>query len=82
MPGNADSSGIRPTIAEVLAGRTGELMKIPGVSGTGEGRHGTEPVVVIYVARLTPDLEKRLPKSLGGYPVEVREIGEVTAPPH
>jgi len=71
----------RPTIADVLGRHTPSLLGIPGVLGTGEGRAGDEPVIVIFVARRTSELQKRLPSVLDGYPVEIRETGQVTAPP-
>jgi len=71
----------RPTVADVLARHTPSLLGIPGVLGTGEGRAGDEPVIVVFVARRTTELQKRLPRALEGYAVEIRESGEVTAPP-
>jgi hypothetical protein len=71
----------RPPIADVLARHSGDLMAVPGVTGTGEGRHGGEPVLVIFVDRKTEEIEGRLPRALEGYAVEIRESGEITAPP-
>ena len=70
-----------PPIADVLRDHTPSLLGIPGVVGTGEGRAGDLPVFVIFVAKRTRQLEQRLPSVLEGYPVEIRESGEVTAPP-
>ncbi|HET7226513.1 MAG TPA: hypothetical protein VFK69_12455 [Candidatus Eisenbacteria bacterium] len=66
-------------ITEVLAAHTPGLMKLPGVAGTGEGARRGRPVIVIYVARRTRELDARLPRALEGWPVEVREVGEVRA---
>lgn len=66
-------------IAAVLAAHTPELMKLPGVSGTGEGARQGHAVIVIYVARRTRELDARLPRALEGWPVELREVGEVRA---
>ena len=71
----------RAPIAEVLARHTPELLTVPGVVGTGEGAEGGSPVFLILVVKKTPELEARLPRSVEGYPVVVRETGEVTAPP-
>ena len=71
----------RPDLASVLARHTPRLMDIPGVAGTGEGRGDGGPVFVIFVVRRSAELSRRLPVELEGYPVEVRESGEVTAPP-
>ena len=56
-------------------------MAIPGVTGTGEGKRGAHAILVVYVRQATPELRKGIPSELEGYPVEVREIGDVTAPP-
>ena len=78
---NRDARDERPRIADVLGRHTPSLLGIPGVLGTGEGRAGDEPVIVIFVERRTSELQKRLPSVLEGYRVEIRESGEVTAPP-
>ena len=65
----------------MLRRHTPALMAIPGVTGTGEGKRGARTILVVYVARATPELTQRVPREIEGYPVEVREIGEVTAPP-
>src|SRR5262245_33260592 len=70
-----------PPITEVLQRHTPELLEIPGVVGTGEGREGGRPAFVIFVEARTRELDARLPASLEGYPVVVRESGKVTAPP-
>ena len=76
-----DSSLTAPEAADVLRRHTPALMAIPGVTGTGEGKRGARTILVVYVARATPELTQRVPREIEGYPVEVREIGEVTAPP-
>ena len=81
MDENRDAGGERPGIADVLDRHTPSLLGIPGVLGTGEGSAGGEPVIVIFVAKRTGELQTRLPGALEGYPVEIRETGEVTAPP-
>jgi len=71
----------RPPIADVLARHTSSLLAVSGVVGTGEGRSHDEAVIVVFVVKRTPELERRIPKAIEGYPVELRESGEVTAPP-
>ncbi len=66
-------------IAEVLAAHTPALLAVPGVVGTGEGARDGWPLVVIYVKRRTPELERQLPATLEGFAVEIRETGEVRA---
>jgi hypothetical protein len=71
----------RDDFRSVLARRTPELMAIPGVSGTGEGMDAGDTVLVLFVARRTPELESRVPREVDGWRVVLREVGQVTAPP-
>lgn len=80
-PETRSDSMILPPIAGVLERHSGELMRIPGVVGTGEGVRDGRVVFVVFVVRATPELERKLPRALEGHPVEIRESGEVTAPP-
>ena len=68
-------------ISDVLHEHTDELMRIPGVIGTGEGSEGGERVIVVFVNQRTPELDKQIPPQIGGYHVVVRVTGDVTAPP-
>lgn len=52
-------------------------MAIPGVIGTGEGASRGAPVILVLVARRTPEIDARVPRLLEGYPVEVRVVGHV-----
>jgi hypothetical protein len=70
------------TIAEVLRDHTDEVMRIPGVIGTGEGSEGGERVFVVFVNQRTPELDAKIPHQIGGYTVVVRATGNVSAPPH
>lgn len=65
------------SVSDVLKSHTPELLAIPGVTGTGEGRTDGRPVVLVLVTRRTPELEARLPKLIEGFPVVIREVGEV-----
>jgi len=72
---------VRP-ITDVLAAHTPELMKIRGVVGTAESRlPDGRPCVMVLVAKLTPELQRALPRELEGYPVEIQETGEIHAMP-
>ena len=75
-----DTSMTAPEAADVLRRHTPALMAIPGVTGTGEGKRGDRTVLIVYVARATPDLTQRIPREIEGYPVEVREIFFMPAP--
>ena len=72
-------TGCMPThsISEVLKSHAPDLMSIPGVVGTGEGESGGKPVILVLVARRTPDLDARVPRQLEGYRVEIRVVGDV-----
>jgi hypothetical protein len=65
--------------AEVLRRHTGRLMAIPGVTGIGESRCGGVPCILVLVLRRTPEIERLLPSSLDGIPVEIRETGPIRA---
>jgi hypothetical protein len=77
------SSADQPTrtVADVLRAHTAELMKVPGVVGTGEGEVRGSPAVLVLVSRKTPEVGKRVPRRLEGYPVVVRVVGDVTPRP-
>lgn len=70
------------TVADVLRAHTVELMKIPGVVGTGEGEIRGEPAVVVLVSRRTAEVDARVPHRLEGYPVQVKVVGDVRAKGH
>ena len=69
-------------LAEVLASHTPALMKIPGVVGTAESRlDNGRPCVLVMVVKLTPELRRRIPRELEGWPVRIQETGEIHAMP-
>src|SRR5436853_1705104 len=67
------------TVADVLRAHTAELMKIPGVVGTGEGEVHGEPAVLVLVSRRTSEVDARVPHRLEGYPVQIKVVGDVRA---
>ena len=73
--------GSHRPMADVLKSHTPELMRIEGVVGTGEGKVGDQPdgrpVILVLVARRTPEIDAQIPKEIEGYPVEIRAVGEV-----
>ena len=73
------ADGPTRTVADVLRAHTVELMKIPGVVGTGEGEVRGEPAVLVLVSRKTSEVSRRVPRRLEGYPVVVRVVGDVRA---
>jgi len=52
------------------------LLRIPGVTAVGRGA-GSEQKIVIYVEKLTPEIEAMIPRVLDDVPVEVRESGRI-----
>ena len=69
----------RRDINTVLHNHDAELMLAPGVVGVYVGvlEDGKTPCLKIMVARRTPQLERRLPKALEGYPVVIEETGVI-----
>jgi hypothetical protein len=69
-------------LTQVLAAHTPELMKLPGVVGTAESRTTDgRPCILVLVERMTPDLERSLPRSLEGWPVRIDAGGPIRAMP-
>ncbi len=66
-------------INHVLKTHAGELMAIQGVVGIAIGLLEDEetPCLKIMVSKMTPELEKSLPKTLEGHPVVVDETGVI-----
>lgn len=67
------------TIHEIREKYESEIMAIPGVTGIGIGDHDRAPglAIKVYVDRLTPELEMRIPSELEGYPVNTEKTGEL-----
>lgn len=51
------------------------VMALPGVVGIGQSLCGDEPCFRVYASKLTPELERRIPKSFEGIAVEIVESG-------
>ena len=65
-------------INQVKEAHTGELMSLPGVVGVYVGElEDHTPCIGVMVVKKTPDLEKKIPKSLEGHPVRIDETGEI-----
>lgn len=69
------------SIEEVHRAHTDELMAIPGVVGTAIGRCDGAPCIKVYVVERAPELERRIPRQLDGYAVEIEVTGEFRALP-
>lgn len=72
-----DAMAQEQTVAAVLQRHTTELMKIPGVVGTGEGVYRGKPCILVFVKKKSSRLVKKIPKTLEGFAVIVREVGKV-----
>jgi hypothetical protein len=68
-------------IEEVLKEHTGKLMSLPGVVGTGQGLCSGQPCIKVFVSKMTPELEQRIPKTLEGYQLMIQETGKFKALP-
>lgn len=62
------------SIENVLKEYTPELMEIEGVVGTGQGLYSEQPCIKVFVSNKTPDLQQKIPDSLDGYQVIIKEI--------
>jgi hypothetical protein len=67
------------TVSQILADHTNEWMQISGVVGTGEGQKDGKQAVIIFVESRSEELEKKIPKEIGGYQIVIEKIGVVKA---
>jgi hypothetical protein len=72
-----DSRTAAMTIEQALNHHTERLMSIPGVVGTAIGECNGRPCIMILVEKKTPDLMKKIPSTLEGFPVVVEETGVI-----
>jgi hypothetical protein len=68
-------------IGAVLDAHQEELMRLPGVVGVGIGQDEAtgKPIILVLMAKPSPDLEKTLPQKLDGYSVKPLVVGEIKA---
>jgi hypothetical protein len=66
-------------INEVLRSHDQEIMAIPGVVGIYVGLLDDEKTscLKVMVVKKTPELERKIPRELEGYPVVIEETGEI-----
>ncbi len=69
------------TIEDVLKEHTTDLMAISGVVGAGQGLCDGSPCIKVFVIEETPELSKKIPLKIEGYPVMVEETGPIRAYP-
>ena len=67
------------TIEQVLSEHTDQWMAVPGVVGTAIGQSKGKPCILILTASNTEQVRRRIPPSVGGYPVLIEYTGEIHA---
>ena len=67
------------TIEQVQVKHTDEWMDIPGVQGTAIGMSGATPCIVILSSVKASQLRVRIPETVQGYPVIIKETGTFRA---
>lgn len=65
------------SIEEVLAAHTDSLMAIRGVEGVGEALCDDTPCIRIYASELTSEIEREVPDTIEGYPIDVEVTGRI-----
>lgn len=73
--GQGEKNVEEAAIAEVLKERTGALMSIQGVVGTGQGLCDGKPCIKVYVVERTPEVEEKIRSILDPYPYSIQESG-------
>jgi len=69
----------KKSIREVLKRHADELMAIPGVVGVAEGECQGMPCIKVFVVNRNPELLRRIPDTLEGYLLQVKESGDLRA---
>lgn len=72
---------VQKPIDEVLKESTTKLMSLPGVVGTAQSLCEGRPCIKVFVSKKTEKLERKIPKTLEGYPVVIQETGKFKALP-
>ena len=63
--------------AQAIELHADSLMALPGVVGVYEGESGGEPVLRVMMAERSEESERRIPRRLEGYRVEVEITGRI-----
>lgn len=72
---SGDTNVTKP-IEQVVAARTPELMRIPGVQGVGQALCDDVPCIRVYI--VNDSVRSRLPAQLDGYTVSAVVTGPIT----
>lgn len=70
------------TVEQVLREHTDELMAVPGVVGVAVGRCDDTPCILVMVEKDSPELRRRIPAEIDGYPVRVEITGKIRSLPN
>ncbi len=69
---------VKRSLNEVLASHDAHLLSIPGVAIVFIGvTQESVPCIVVGVTERTAEVEKAIPTTLEGHPVEIRETGAI-----
>jgi hypothetical protein len=67
----------KKSIQKTLKKHTESLMSYTGVVGTAQGVHQGNPCIAVFINQENPELIKKIPKFLDGYPVIIEVTGPV-----
>lgn len=65
----------RKTIEQVQKEHTDRWMAIPGVEGTAIGLSEGQPCITIFTSIKADELRAKIPSSVDGYPIVIKETG-------
>ena len=69
----------RRALGVVLDEHADGLMSLPGVVGVMQGERKGKPCIKVLVTQRTSGVLQRIPQSIEGYPVVIKETGEIRA---
>ena len=76
-----ETSPMESTIEAAQGQLTDRVMALPGVVGLGIGECEGVPCIKIFVVQRTPELDREIPSTFEGFPVEMQVTGEIRARP-
>jgi hypothetical protein len=75
------NSKVQLNILTVKGKYEGELMAIPGVVGVGIGDCNGKECIVVLIRDRTAQVDREMPGTLDGYPVQIEVTGPIKALP-
>ena len=69
----------KSTIKDTIKKHAGELMNIQGIVGVAEGRLQGRPCILVFVQKKTKELRSKVPKSLEGFSIRIKQSGDIEA---